>query len=1122
MLGRGNVHHLPSAMLSSAETIVPSLASEATMATTSTTLYFDPMSDQPASSSTTPRSFKQHKPLPHPKKTKGERPPATITDPQPRSLTGSVGNAPSLKHVPSSQSSASLAREYEEPSMRNPGPDLPPTPPTHSRSSSGSHSIVPSSLTHVASPMQTPANTASKTPGTPPNQRSPPTPDVTPPKAERRPKAIRPRLTDRLSSKATTADSRTASFFTAREDPSSEEDERSTVRTTLDHRRTGSQSTVRAAVDSDRKSQDVGLGLGLESEENSPPRSKQEFFTFDGEWSSPSKVEQVWDGNLHRNVEVRKQRVRPETNRQRREVIDDVIVLPTNATKAVRSMPLQEPVQEHHSTKESVDRARRWLEPSNSESSINADARRSSGMSSKSTVSTVVEAVLIETQPRRQKTLRHVKKRMGLRDFNSEVSGSSSASNSLAQADVTRRPRVAGRVNDNRTDSQVSTGTVNSVSSHKARREVWKNGGIPVVIIPDRKTSIKPTKAPSHRSTNIQQSRRSNSLSSAPFSRQSKSKDLTPLFNRPSRRGRAMSESDGSYILDELTMDYPPIAPLRRSSLSAPTSRNGSRASSRGGSLTSESLKAHDALQQQQQHGQREEKQRRDRRRQRDPEQEQEPRRPAPQVTVERVPSFEYTRELPDPNQLEPVASAESHRDVHESNRSLVDHNGDPFFDKRLSMHNTPFSQASVETNGTHSVADISEAMAVSIYPHQNRSVLMVHHLSKTPGSANALDRNSLVQTEEPAEPSDTRNTPEITARSPGGGPVTPPRPQMSMDDVDSPLRNPRAPPVPPAIQFIPATPSGLTPAAEKEKMLGNYFEETQKRPSLVRRAFSLRKSSDASLPRAPGFLTRTLSHSRNVRKEMAANSSLGKGKGAATSQWSPADDESLPDETKLHPYWRPASQIDVDADDDYVYDVPDENNKIYRYPPMDNGPNTPRRSLSSRMRNTFAILPVQNDDHYTADGQRSPERRTIKRSPSGHLRVMRSRSSYSSVRWSNSHSRESEDGRPSTAPDRSNRRAWGVEKRVDSQGRRVFAGWQDKVQQYGINNLQRRFSEHRRQKRTQELRQKISGPREVRDGVGEVIKRNSYKGPSYQGGVSGRTPTNDTSSTRRRASIAY
>jgi hypothetical protein len=42
---------------------------------------------------------------------------------------------------------------------------------------------------------------------------------------------------------------------------------------------------------------------------------------------------------------------------------------------------------------------------------------------------------------------------------------------------------------------------------------------------------------------------------------------------------------------------------------------------------------------------------------------------------------------------------------------------------------------------------------------------------------------------------------------------------------------------------------------------------------------------------------------------------------------------------------------------------------------------------------------------------------------------------------------------------------------------------------------LARRLSERRREKRSEELRQKISGPREVRDGVGDVIRRNSYRG---------------------------
>lgn len=547
-----------------------------------------------------------------------------------------------------------------------------------------------------------------------------------------------------------------------------------------------------------------------------------------------------------------------------------------------------------------------------------------------------------------------------------------------------------------------------------------------------------------------------------------------------------MSESDGSVQavqVDELTMDYPPIVPIRRSSLSAPTSRNGSRAGSRAGSLTAESLKAHNTILEQESKRQ----------------QYHQP----PQVTVERAPPVEETNRLPDQRQLQPAPSVESHRDNAPDHKPLVDNNGDPFFGKRLTAHNTPFSQASVETNGTHSAADISEAMAVNIYPHQNKSVLMVHHMSKPVdpvAAANAL-QGKPTQAGNASATEKIPDNPRITASGPDGIPVTPPQPQFSMDDVDSPLRNPRAPPEPPAIKFIPATPSGLTPAAEKEKMLGNYFEEAPKRPSLVRRAFSLRKSREDARP--SGFLSRTLSLTKGIRKDTTQNPELHK-----SIPLYPTIEDPPPDESKLHPFWRPAFEDNIFEDDyDYDRDYDDyhmrpEVSGVYEYPPEDHRPDLRRRRWSDRLKHTLAILPINDENHYTTPSPHSPERRTVKRTPSGRLRVMKYRDSYSSLDWSSRRSfRDYDDaeGRPSTAPDQPNRRTWGIEKRVDNRGRRLFPGWQDKLEQYRPQNLQRRLSEHRRQKRTETLRQKISGPREVRDGVGEVIKRNSYKGPSYQ-----------------------
>ncbi|KAI0842513.1 hypothetical protein F5Y06DRAFT_129121 [Hypoxylon sp. FL0890] len=1067
-----------STMLASAESVSPAAP---------TTLYFDPLYDRPTLGKPSQRaSFKKHKVLPHPRNNR----PASITRNRHSRDLPTDTTSTSESHLKREELSTPPNLTHDEsPNVKVPGPALPPTPPAHSRTSSGSHSIQPSTPTYVGSPVQSAVNTStSTTPRTPPHQASPPTPDVTPPQPERRSRpAARPILADRIPSKAT-ADSRTESFTTARESPeSSEADDKFqlTPRPVLSSSRT-SQSIARRVIDArQRKAQDVGLGLGLESDENLTPRTKREFSAFDGEWGTASEVEQEWDDKYQRNVKVEKRRVQPKTNGRQAEVVEDVTVTPTNATKALRSMPLSDRSHTHPSPPpESASRDTRWTAPSTSESSVSTDVRRSSGMSSKSTVSTVVEAILVGTPPQRRKTLRHVKKQTALRDSSSEFSPSSSSANtSLRHAENAPRARAPRNVVNGtvRSESLASTSTANSIASRKARREVWKNGGIPVVVIPDRRASVKATGPPSLRSTGSHHSKRSNSLSSAPLSSYSKAKDLTPYFDKPSRRGRAMSESDGSVHVDELTMDYPPIVPVRRSSLSAPTSRNGSRAGSRAGSLTAESLKAHNTFLEQ------ESKQ-------------QQKHQPPPHVTVERAPPVEYMNSHPDQRQLEPAPSVESHRDALHDHRPLVDNNGDPFFGKRLTAHNTPFSQASVETNGTHSAADISEAMAVNIYPHQNKSVLMVHHMSKPVDpamAANALQGPDPTQTGSATGTEKISENPKITATGPDGAPATPPQPQFSMDDVDSPLRNPRAPPEPPAIKFIPATPSGLTPASEKEKMLGNYFEEIQKRPSLVRRAFSLRKSSNNVRP--SGFLSRTLSLSRGIRKETAENPSLDRSKGAKLHQYPTAEDPP-PDGSKLHPFWRPTYEDDLDDRDAWAHDIPPEVDTIYQYGPVYDRP-TRRRSLSERMKRTFAILPIEDEDHYTASGQRSPERRTVKRTPSGRLRVMRHHDSYSSLDWNNHrHSRDFEaEGRPSTAPDNPNRRVWGIEKRVDDRGRRLFPSWQDKLVQYRPQNLQRRLSEHRRQKRTDALRQKISGPREVRDGVGEVIKRNSYKGPSYQ-----------------------
>jgi hypothetical protein len=474
-----------------------------------------------------------------------------------------------------------------------------------------------------------------------------------------------------------------------------------------------------------------------------------------------------------------------------------------------------------------------------------------------------------------------------------------------------------------------------------------------------------------------------------------------------------------------------------------------------------------------------------------------------------------------------------------------IDRDRDPY----LSVQNTPFSVASVETTGT-SHAEVSEAMAVNIYPHQSKSVVLVNHSAK-PSESSSVDEYKR----------SAPNVPLVKTTDPNGGvPVTPPQ-QFSVDDVDSPLRNPRAPPKPPVINFIPATPSGLTPTTEKQKQLGNYYEMTAEKPkrsmSLLRRALTRRTADYGPSPSRPaGLLTRTFSLSRNIRRRYDDWPD-----GHRLKRHSTADDVPA-DETRLHPFWRPAymddeesrssSEEDYDEDEDRNREEEDRD-RTYRYPPIDNRPSPPlmpprrTRSLSARIKRTFAILPLRDDDRdddlqqqYPATAHDGTDRRTIRRTPSGNLRVMKFRRSMESLTGGGP--RMAGEERPGTASAEKDANGGGRYARLwrslslrararssvrggggvsyptkatvpsvssaasrappapapttvtggaGNSGGGFLPSLGDKI------NIPRRLSERRREKRTQELRGMISGPREVRDGVGDVIRRNSWRGPN-------------------------
>ncbi|KAK4464008.1 hypothetical protein QBC42DRAFT_56087 [Cladorrhinum samala] len=1072
-----------------------------------------------------PRIFKKHKVLPHPRKDVT----GAVDLQRPGSGRSVESEAPSLR---SARQSKRLAR----------GPEPPPTPPTHSRNPSAAHTIDAPGPDGAGSPADSAESVVSQQPITPPNQETPPTPNLTPeripPGLAERPAKPRPPIFDRLSSRITIDSRRTESFKTAPEvpelsdgdDDDDDQHSRSTSRPALPSAKT-SQSTVRQLNGEAKEKQQVvglGLGIGLESslaQDDLTPPTEEGYQTFNQgstgrEAGMISEVVEEWDQNLGRNVMVRKRRpiTQRDGRRKREVVVEDLTVTPTKATQALRSMSLQEsPVVQ--SRKVLADRLPAQPAPSVSEASIGSDMKRSSVISIKSTASTVVDGF-----PHRQKTLRHIRKQSLLRDSCSDLSPSSSTPTSIS-AMVEDQRRGRSKLGDATRESQASTATFNSISSRTARKEVLKAGGIPVVIVPERRSSVKSTsRPPSLRSTS---SRRSQSVGSAPRSQSSKSKDHhVPHFERTRRRSR--SESDGSRHGDERTIDYPPVIPSRSSSLSAPTSRNVSR----NGSLTADSLRAHNAFQAQQAHQALQKASR-----ELDRLVNKQSYIGQPTITHQRPGPVTAQAELGTPEVLVHRAPVngwrhendqdQSSQDYHEDNRerlsSTVDQYGDPFWGKRLSAQHTPFSVASVASVGT-SHAEVSEALAVNIYPHQSKSVVLVDHAAK-PSESSSVDNYK--RSDQSAPTLRLADATNIQV------PSTPPQKfSVEVKDVDSPLRNPRSPPKPPAINFIPATPSGLTPMTEKQKMLGNYFEVTgEKQPkrgvSLLRQTLTRRKTVETSeygpsASRPTGFLARTFSLSRKQPPRLKRSSS--------------ADDRPA-DESRLHPNWRPAYlDYSSPSSSEDEYDEDDDRDRTYKYPPIDNRPSrryypppARRRSLSQRFKRTFAILPQTDDeyydDEYTAQGK--PQRRTIRRTPSGNLRVMKFRRSMESLRrielvdhgpvsvsgargdnaevdqrqprrQSRFESGVRRLGRSLSLSGRSRSRTRSIGGGVGVNGGDHYRGREEAVVDerptFGERiNLPRRLSERRREKRSQELRKIISGPKEVRDGVGEITRRASW-----------------------------
>ncbi|KAI9712980.1 MAG: hypothetical protein M1812_006727 [Candelaria pacifica] len=707
--------------------------------------------------------------------------------------------------------------------------DLPLTPPSNHRLANGRTrlKISPAGTGMKDSP---PYDLHQSSLSTSLNQ-SPPTPETTPPKPLVKPVALHARPTQRYPS------SRAESFKTARENQSSSDDDSSR------RQAQPSQTATQKWLDATRSARlkDIGLGLGLESEDEeitptiqTPIKAGNDsnFVAFDGALDGAHVVQgpkediREWDDYLMRNVTVRKRshkrpRVATQTSRDHQRLPETQ----DSTLELSRGPSLRERIEKrrHSPTSASTEKFGQEIEwPSMLDNPVldvgsgDADLKRLSGVSG---TSTIVEAMVVDTTPQRRQTLRHTGKNLAFRTrtlMYDPPDGRSVSSDGHQHRLVHRNPRVPVRSYSGRVASDASA-SIRSITS----RERQEN--IPVMVIPETRSSLKSSAASS------KQHSRSQSLTSA---HQQSRPTTAPnggagYFDLPLRRRRPLSIS--SSVAAESggrARDYQPIIPQRSSSLSAPTSRNASRSTS----LTSASLKS----------------------------------RKAPKRNVVAI-HKRAVSQLTSPDRANPSTEPTT-----ASGWSFL---------KPPASQITPFSQPSI-TSSSPEAHEVSEATAVTIFPHNNESLLVVQQRARP---ILEIPRHLLASSEQISDLEE---------------PLTPPTIGYPGLFVESPLKNPRKPPEPPMFKIIPPTPANNMPTNDADRP----STAVKTRPgggalSLVKRALSTRRYSESFISpfsRLPGL---------KAAKNQIPNVTTEK-------------------DSKLHPFWRPRGFwddfSDSDSDEDF------------------------------------------------------------------------------------------------------------------------------------------------------------------------------------------------------------
>jgi hypothetical protein len=360
-----------------------------------------------------------------------------------------------------------------------------------------------------------------------------------------------------------------------------------------------------------------------------------------------------------------------------------------------------------------------WSQPiRSSDLKTRVNSWRLSGISTTSTV----EAIVVDSEPKRQQTLRHRGRNASLRSASSPIPSSNQDSPHRL---VHKRARLS---NHNRWSFGSEVSRSHSVSSATALHP--KPEIIHVAVIPERTSSL--------RSSANSSNGHSASLSASSGGQRFVQADSRgESFGLPHHR-RAVSESFASGMnFSNRGRDkrFPPPVPARSSSLSAPTSRSDSRANS----ITSEHLRL---------------------------------RRVAAEEDVRKtLARMESERTAPTDHPATPPSGL--------PDRASIEPDAEHWANLRPpSAQRTPFSQQSLHS--TSPVVEMGEARAVNFFAHNNHSLQLIesNHLpeSRAVQELYTSGRDLQVATREPATPVASL-LPMLSVESPLRNPREPPKP---------------------------------------------------------------------------------------------------------------------------------------------------------------------------------------------------------------------------------------------------------------------------------------------------------------------------------------------------------